>query len=515
MPQTILDLGRIVKQKHPEYGDLADDEVGRKVKGKFPGAYDDFMDAPALPTAPLPAGLAPRTPAMQAIHDSPVLGAPVLPAASFIPTAVGYGASKLGEMVGLPDWANTGIGIVTSLAAESPRLQGGAFGAAKGSLEAASHGLHFFNPIAWAKGAYKGAQEGMSGKLPLGPVARDVRDWMFPKVPPDISGSPSTMPPDVAQYGRGAHPVRPPVEVGGAYVPDYVPSGLSPAEAAARIQKSRYPTLDLHDPRISDVPGGSFGSGPQTGFGSVDTRPPIAVGGAHIPSLTLPEFGSDGWPLPSPAEMQQKLSALPETAGPTANSPGANARFTKGQYDAPRPTVDTSSRYRQTQPVISEPPTLTQPTAVSPEEMQQRLKDVKLPDWYGGAKKTATKKVSAPAAPPAAPVTPAALPTTSPVLPDVVTPAGAPAATNGGYAFTHPTGSMTDLRKQLFATGQEMELPGSPAKTRATQHIRDSSMELFGKSVSNLEHGELFKLNEFLAKHKRLPTRADLDLMGH
>lgn len=399
MPQTILDLGRIVKQKHPEYGDLADDEVGRKVKGKFPGAYDDFMDAPQLPQAPLPAGLQPPH---VGDHNGPVLGQPIMPGGSFIPTAVGMGAGKLGEYMGLPDWANTGIGIATGLAAESPRMMGGAVGAAKGAAESASHGFHFLNPVALAKGAYQGAQEGMSGKLWLGDAARGIRDWAFPKKPADISGRASTMHPDVAQYSQGAHPVQPPVE----------------------------------------------------------------VGGAHVPSLTLPEFGPDGWPLPGPAEMQQKLSALPETAGPTAASPGANARFSMDQYGPAPIKAEPVSKYRMTQPLT--------PT----------------------------------------PVTPAAMPATSPILPDAVTPAGAPAASNGGYAFTHPTGSMADLRKQLFATGQEMELPGSPAKTRATQQIRDSSMDLFGKSVSNLEHGELFKLNEFLAKHKRLPTKADLDLLG-
>lgn len=48
MPETIIDLGRKVKAKYPgEYDDLSDDDVGRKVKAKFPGAYDDFSDVSA------------------------------------------------------------------------------------------------------------------------------------------------------------------------------------------------------------------------------------------------------------------------------------------------------------------------------------------------------------------------------------------------------------------------------------------------------------------------------------
>jgi len=47
MPQTIEDLGKRVKAKYPgTYDDLPDAEVGKKVKAKFPGAYDDYVDAP-------------------------------------------------------------------------------------------------------------------------------------------------------------------------------------------------------------------------------------------------------------------------------------------------------------------------------------------------------------------------------------------------------------------------------------------------------------------------------------
>jgi hypothetical protein len=55
MPETIIDLGKKVKAKYPgQYDDLADDEVGRRVKAKFPGAYDDFTDIVAKPAQPAP-----------------------------------------------------------------------------------------------------------------------------------------------------------------------------------------------------------------------------------------------------------------------------------------------------------------------------------------------------------------------------------------------------------------------------------------------------------------------------
>jgi hypothetical protein len=45
MMPTIEDLGRKIKAKYPgEYDDLSDAEVGRRIKAKFPGAYDDFEE---------------------------------------------------------------------------------------------------------------------------------------------------------------------------------------------------------------------------------------------------------------------------------------------------------------------------------------------------------------------------------------------------------------------------------------------------------------------------------------
>ncbi len=38
MPQDIIELGKRVKAKYPgQYDDLSDIEVGRKVKARFPG----------------------------------------------------------------------------------------------------------------------------------------------------------------------------------------------------------------------------------------------------------------------------------------------------------------------------------------------------------------------------------------------------------------------------------------------------------------------------------------------
>jgi len=41
---TIIDLGRQVKNKYPQYKDMSDEEVGRRVRAKYPDAYGDFED---------------------------------------------------------------------------------------------------------------------------------------------------------------------------------------------------------------------------------------------------------------------------------------------------------------------------------------------------------------------------------------------------------------------------------------------------------------------------------------
>jgi len=49
------ELGRRVKAKYPgAYDDLTDEDVGRRVKAKYPGAYDDFTDTPAAQLSPTP-----------------------------------------------------------------------------------------------------------------------------------------------------------------------------------------------------------------------------------------------------------------------------------------------------------------------------------------------------------------------------------------------------------------------------------------------------------------------------
>jgi hypothetical protein len=42
--KTIEALGRKVKANFPEYSDLSDAEIGRRVKARYPGAYDDFIE---------------------------------------------------------------------------------------------------------------------------------------------------------------------------------------------------------------------------------------------------------------------------------------------------------------------------------------------------------------------------------------------------------------------------------------------------------------------------------------
>src|SRR5579863_1534606 len=74
MAQTVEDLGRMVKSKYPgQYDDLGDADLGRKVRTKYPGSYDDFVDTPttAIPN-PVRSGTAVPS-ALQGASDEQTL----------------------------------------------------------------------------------------------------------------------------------------------------------------------------------------------------------------------------------------------------------------------------------------------------------------------------------------------------------------------------------------------------------------------------------------------------------
>ena len=53
---SVADLGKMVKAKYPgQYDDLDDADLGQKVKAKYPGSYDDFTDPPSATFAGNPA----------------------------------------------------------------------------------------------------------------------------------------------------------------------------------------------------------------------------------------------------------------------------------------------------------------------------------------------------------------------------------------------------------------------------------------------------------------------------
>jgi hypothetical protein len=70
---TVEDLGRKVKERHPgTYNDLSDAEVGRRVKNKHPGAYDDFVEVGLSSTSVVSAEYAPE----KSVTGTPVLSTP-------------------------------------------------------------------------------------------------------------------------------------------------------------------------------------------------------------------------------------------------------------------------------------------------------------------------------------------------------------------------------------------------------------------------------------------------------
>lgn len=110
-PMSLQQFGQTVKAKHPEYADMADEDLAQRVLSKYP-QYQDMV-APGVPKAPIPAGLqGPPTPtsppsmmqgAGSAVGDfvqgvgkgamntlSPVLG------------GLSYGVQKASQALGIP-----------------------------------------------------------------------------------------------------------------------------------------------------------------------------------------------------------------------------------------------------------------------------------------------------------------------------------------------------------------------------------------------------------------------------
>jgi N12 class adenine-specific DNA methylase len=91
MPQTLTDLGRAVKSKYAgQYDDLPDDELGRRIKEKFPGAYDDYAEAPAVAQRPaiVPTARPTPTPVAQPLA-APAAATPPATAPTARPNFVG------------------------------------------------------------------------------------------------------------------------------------------------------------------------------------------------------------------------------------------------------------------------------------------------------------------------------------------------------------------------------------------------------------------------------------------
>lgn len=111
---TVSDLGRRIKAKYPGiYDDLPDDEVGRRIKTKYPESYGDFSDRPSPPPAPT----AQNNPAFANMGNPDLRMLDLLPTAGGI--AGGLGGAALGAMAG-------GVGAVPGEIAGS--AAGGAAG---------------------------------------------------------------------------------------------------------------------------------------------------------------------------------------------------------------------------------------------------------------------------------------------------------------------------------------------------------------------------------------------------
>lgn len=199
-------------------------------------------------------------------ENTEVLGAPVFPSGAIIPSAVGYGTSKLGEHLGLPDWASTAAGLVT----------GGLTGA--GTALASK-----FRTLPPDKAA--GLTKAVVGSIPIvGKWANAAREAFStePTVPQPFRPNPA-----IASKMRFGGPVD---TAGGSSYPGVGMSGAPVIENEPQIWKPNKPNPSIAA-KIkyggpSDTAGGPAYS--RVGMSGAPPAPEVSEGIAPTPSYTGP-----------------------------------------------------------------------------------------------------------------------------------------------------------------------------------------------------------------------------------
>lgn len=398
----------------------------------------------------------------------------------------------LPKLLGLPDVSvpsvlaggGAGAGAGRFVAGHTGEIVGGAAGAAA--------------PV--ISGAVKGGQQAL----------KDFRfhQDLVSRPPVDYSGtSASTMRQNPADYSKGAHPIKPPVE-----------TGATPGTWSQMIPDYEYPIKPRQWPdKPALPPSGTMGKGTQAGFGpSPKIQPaPVEVGGTSVTGTNYM------YPLPGVGEETQLFKEAPMHRSSTpSGSMGKGPQAGFGSKPVAPAPINSKSL-----PEGVNPPKL-QP---SPAEMAERIAIAKKAELAEKAKQIVMQPTKATAATSAKPQFPPAL----------VSPMQAPAAAveprianflrttraaeESALGLTPAPGAATstdpaavgpgtirnaaphlDAKRHLFATGQELELPGSIAGARATDYIREHAQRVFGNSVSKLTLPQVQKMGEWLSTHKSL-----------
>lgn len=305
MPATITDLGKKVKAKHPgQYDDLPDDEVGRRVKAKFPGDYDDFEDHPVtpgmerlggVPPGPVPITevnpMASRMTKTPGWDDPATVGSGVKMAAQFLASPITGILSAPGQII---DWAKRGghnAGPSGGFLSEDP------FGMAYGNALAAT-GAESGNTI--KQGAQRvgkvidrvkndrAAQAAVIDLLPRGGKINKLRDILSP--PPLTPPEPTPFTPFKTKPGVVT-------SWGGPAPPEYGPAGKpvlrgnwkpKPMEAPPEPAAPKAPDPFKPNPAIARK--SRFGGPPPDDFGP---GRPVTPTGWEAPEAPL---------YPTPAE---------------------------------------------------------------------------------------------------------------------------------------------------------------------------------------------------------------------
>lgn len=402
---TLNELGQKVKAKYPgQYDDISDDELGRKIQAKYPGQYDDFTgtaapsDAPYKPTAfdrfmsrgNIEGGLKQVDDFGNSVRDlftgDDKIGNRVGNVISNIPFIGGpltESARALNRLQGIEPKGDMARDILRAVPIVGPMIQQPFESLAAGQVpESAGDALNLF---LMSKAIPRVESPYVQVETPLGPgLSKPAGPSRLPEIPQGLKTAAEWLLPHKVQKlaGQGYDIAREKTAQPAKTTEirwmnrDFPDTTISPESYRAMAETEAPRTVQGIAPEVS-----------QYGRGAHSVLPEVEVGGATIPDMVIDENAINrARPL--------KWKRIHEPITPSKPPRGAK----RGQYDAAKKVIPDVEVGGATIPDFTFP-------GISPEALLAKIADKKTAESVTNVKAfldtpEGMKKVTVPEAPP-------------------------------------------------------------------------------------------------------------------